>query len=55
MSYDTEQDTFQVSDPGICAERRAIKKDVLDRARRQHGKAAAPAADDVRLTRARLF
>ena len=37
VAYDKAQDTFQVSDPGVAAERRAIKKDALDLARKQHG------------------
>ena len=41
VAYDAQQDTFQVSDPGVAAERRAIKKESLDRARKQHGEAAA--------------
>jgi hypothetical protein len=37
VAYDKAQDTFQVSDPGVAAERRAIKKDALDLARKRHG------------------
>jgi hypothetical protein len=37
VQYDRESDTFQVCDPGVAADRRCIKRDALDRARKQHG------------------
>jgi hypothetical protein len=37
VSYRAEDQTFQVSDPGVAAERRTIHRDALEAARKQHG------------------